>query len=686
MVDAWQRRWRVGELAFVTGVTVRALHHYDRLGLLVPAHRTAAGHRLYAAEDVHRLYRIVALRQLGLSLDEIASVLDRGHPGLLETVRRHLERVERDLQHQEILRGRLIAILERLDHSLEPSADQFLDALEAMIVITDVAEIARILGISRQVAAELAESAPDFPPPETEHAGRPVWVRREVEIWAAIHPDRGPAWRRPTTSPTEGPFLDLARAAARELEHCWIGDEHLLLGLLDPESPGAGRAALESLGLTQEAVRRAIVASVGDSAPKVRNTGLSCSHGVLYVLERANLKAIELRDEQVSSEHVLLALLDAPADSRALTVLAGEGVYPAALAERVITLTDRGPRSAGAARALPEDVHAAEVARILGVSRGRVVELAASAAGLPPSRFAPVGYRVWPRAAVETWAASHPNRGPEPSRLIPPVAGGVGSGTERLLEFAKAEANELNHTWVGKDHLFLALFHSDCPGEAGAVLRSLGLALEEVRSRFVESMGDPYEPHDRELTIPPATQHALERATLAALELEDEEVTGAHMLLTLTRVWADRAMPLCAVLPELEAVTLHERLMAQTDGMMPAEQPPSRKPSRWVSTKRMARPPEVELALSPAGHDPRRRRPWGSRFFGVPVKQIPGKLWSPHDVQYPIDRDGYAVLTMDGRPVGPLQDDQGKIVLDEQGNAILTAVDAPEGWKPPDPA
>lgn len=135
MVSGSEVRWRVGELAAATGVTVKALHHYDRLGLLVPAERTRAGHRLYAEGDVRRLYRVVALRELGLSLGEIASVLDRGQPGLRETVRSHLVRVEREIDSQQTLRRRLVGILELLESSLEPSVDQFLDAMEAMTVI-----------------------------------------------------------------------------------------------------------------------------------------------------------------------------------------------------------------------------------------------------------------------------------------------------------------------------------------------------------------------------------------------------------------------------------------------------------------------------------------------------------------------------------------------------------------------
>ena len=61
-------QYRIGELAQAAGVTVRALHHYDRLGLLVPSERTHGGHRLYTAADVQRLYRLLALRELGLPL------------------------------------------------------------------------------------------------------------------------------------------------------------------------------------------------------------------------------------------------------------------------------------------------------------------------------------------------------------------------------------------------------------------------------------------------------------------------------------------------------------------------------------------------------------------------------------------------------------------------------------------
>lgn len=106
-VDDTTTIWSVGELADQAGLTVRALHHYDRIGLLVPAERTPAGHRRYGVEEVDRLYRIVALRDLGLGLDEIALSLDGDRTTSIEVARRQLAEVTRRIDELERLRARL---------------------------------------------------------------------------------------------------------------------------------------------------------------------------------------------------------------------------------------------------------------------------------------------------------------------------------------------------------------------------------------------------------------------------------------------------------------------------------------------------------------------------------------------------------------------------------------------------
>jgi DNA-binding transcriptional MerR regulator len=67
---------QVQEFAKIAGVTVRALHHYDQLGLLKPR-RTDSGYRMYSARDLERLEQVVALKFLGIPLKQIKSVLER---------------------------------------------------------------------------------------------------------------------------------------------------------------------------------------------------------------------------------------------------------------------------------------------------------------------------------------------------------------------------------------------------------------------------------------------------------------------------------------------------------------------------------------------------------------------------------------------------------------------------------
>ena len=85
-----EQTWKIGALARSTGLTVRALHHYDHIGLLTPSGRTDAGHRVYSAGDVARLYRISLLRRLGFPLGQIAAVLDDPQWQLPAAVQRHL--------------------------------------------------------------------------------------------------------------------------------------------------------------------------------------------------------------------------------------------------------------------------------------------------------------------------------------------------------------------------------------------------------------------------------------------------------------------------------------------------------------------------------------------------------------------------------------------------------------------
>jgi MerR family transcriptional regulator, thiopeptide resistance regulator len=128
--------WRIGELARETGLTVRTLHHYDRLGLLSPLSRTEGGHRCYTSGDVRRLHRIVALRSLGISLEQIGTLLD-GEPDPTRLLRRQLDVAEERIRSGTSLRMRLLAVLDTLGHNAEPSSAQFLQLIEETITMNE---------------------------------------------------------------------------------------------------------------------------------------------------------------------------------------------------------------------------------------------------------------------------------------------------------------------------------------------------------------------------------------------------------------------------------------------------------------------------------------------------------------------------------------------------------------------
>ena len=152
----------IGDLARDTGITTRTLRHYDRLGLLEPSSRSAAGHRCYSADDVRRLHRIVALRSFGLSLDEIGTVLDAGpddDPTAL--IRRHLVLVDERIARASRLRSRLIDVLGALDGIDEPSTVQFLHLIEETTTMDEPftpEQIAELVASRREAFAQMTDA------------------------------------------------------------------------------------------------------------------------------------------------------------------------------------------------------------------------------------------------------------------------------------------------------------------------------------------------------------------------------------------------------------------------------------------------------------------------------------------------------------------------------------------------
>src|SRR6185437_6801759 len=130
-----QVTYRVQAFAELAGVTVRALHHYDRLALLRPK-RTGAGYRLYRLADLERLEQIVALKFLGLPLKEIKTVLDRDArslPDVLRGQRRALEEKRRRLD-------RAIAAIGSAERSLEAGRPADAAVLRRIIEVIEMSD------------------------------------------------------------------------------------------------------------------------------------------------------------------------------------------------------------------------------------------------------------------------------------------------------------------------------------------------------------------------------------------------------------------------------------------------------------------------------------------------------------------------------------------------------------------
>ncbi|MGI8627465.1 MAG: MerR family transcriptional regulator [Geodermatophilaceae bacterium] len=136
----------IGELADLAGVTVRTLHHYDRIGLLRPGQRTAAGYRSYTEADADRLARVLGYRELGFGLATIRAILD-----------------EPDTDPQAHLHRQRRLLSERIDR------------LRRIVSVIDTTLEAQTMGSTGLTPAEKLEVFGDFDPDEHEEEVQQRW-------------------------------------------------------------------------------------------------------------------------------------------------------------------------------------------------------------------------------------------------------------------------------------------------------------------------------------------------------------------------------------------------------------------------------------------------------------------------------------------------------------------------------
>lgn len=116
---------KIGDLASMTGVTVRTLHYYDEIGLLKPVQVTEKGHRLYNMQSITQLYRIMAMKDMGFNLDETKDMIKSKDINVLKLVEIQISNVQEEIAQKQLLFSKLIKLKEKLKDNQNLSSEDF---------------------------------------------------------------------------------------------------------------------------------------------------------------------------------------------------------------------------------------------------------------------------------------------------------------------------------------------------------------------------------------------------------------------------------------------------------------------------------------------------------------------------------------------------------------------------------
>jgi DNA-binding transcriptional MerR regulator len=174
------RYYQVHQFAELAGVTVKALHHYDRLGLLKPG-RTGAGYRMYAERDLERLEQIIALKFLGLPLKQIKIVLDRTELELPDALRMQRNAIE---DKQAVL-CRALRAIRAAEEALEPGKPADPAVLKKIIEVIDMQD-----GIA-EMKKYYSDAAWEMRKRFYEEGPSPEWRELYREVGAMLDEDPG---------------------------------------------------------------------------------------------------------------------------------------------------------------------------------------------------------------------------------------------------------------------------------------------------------------------------------------------------------------------------------------------------------------------------------------------------------------------------------------------------------------
>jgi DNA-binding transcriptional MerR regulator len=177
-----------GEFAELAGVTVRTLHHYDRLGLRKPR-RNGSGYRLYRESDLERLEQIVALKFLGLPLKDIRKLLERNARELSGALRMQ----RRALEEKRALLDRAIAAIREAEAAVAGGRPADVALLKKIIEVIEMQQTNDWTKYANEAAREKIAARQHEWSPELQQRGSQQWMDLIAEVQAAMDAGEDPA-------------------------------------------------------------------------------------------------------------------------------------------------------------------------------------------------------------------------------------------------------------------------------------------------------------------------------------------------------------------------------------------------------------------------------------------------------------------------------------------------------------
>lgn len=194
--------YKVKEVGDLAGISVRALHYYDRIGLLKPEAVAPSGYRLYSDRDLQRLQQILFFKEIGFNLDEIREILDRPDFDRGRALRAHKELLtERKRRLEEIIRT--------VDKTLNALEEGCPMAKKELFTGFDMAEI------EKHQAKYADEVRRTYDPKVVAECERKT-AKYTKDDWAAIMAKSGEIYRRIAAGMDRGPADSEVQAAVAE--------------------------------------------------------------------------------------------------------------------------------------------------------------------------------------------------------------------------------------------------------------------------------------------------------------------------------------------------------------------------------------------------------------------------------------------------------------------------------------